>query len=158
MKSASIVELKKELKSLSAAQLLEVCMRLAKYKKDNKELLNYLLFEAGNEQAYLDSIKAEMDEQFEEMNSSNAYLTKKSLRKILRTINKYIKYSGLAETELELLIYFCKKIKTSSIHKFLKTNTVLNNLYHQQLKKIDKTLKSLHEDLQYDYRRELERL
>ncbi len=158
MKSASIAEIKKELKSLSDIQLLEVCMRLAKYKKDNKELLNYLLFEAENEHTYITSIKAEMDEQFEEMNVSNAYLSKKSLRKILRTISKYIKYSGTPETDLELLIYFCKKIKSSPINKFLKTNTVLNNLYLQQLKKIEKALGSLHEDLQFDYRKELERL
>lgn len=158
MKSASIAELKKELKSLSDTQLLEVCMRLAKYKKDNKELLNYLLFEAGNEQAYVNAIKAEMDEQFMEMNGSNAYLTKKSLRKILRNTSKYIKYSDSVDTEIELLIYFCKKIKTSAINKFLSSNTVLTNLYLQQLKKISKALQRLHEDLQYDYKRDLEQL
>lgn len=158
MKSASIAEIKKELKTFSETQLVEVCMRLAKYKKDNKELLNYLIFEAENEQAYIKAIKVEMDEQFMEMNVSNAYLSKKSLRKVLRGVSKYIKYSGNAETELELLIYFCKKIKTSSINKFLKSNTVLNNLYLQQMKKIEKALKGLHEDLQYDYRKELEGL
>jgi hypothetical protein len=158
MKSASIAELKKELKLLSETQLLETCLRLAKYKKDNKELLNYLLFEAGNEQAYIEAIKADMDEQFMEMNGSNAYLAKKSLRKILRTANKYIKYSGIVQTELELLIYFCKKIKTAPIYKFLRSNTVLNNLYLQQLKKIDKALDCLHEDLQFDYQREIEEL
>lgn len=158
MKSASIAEIKKELKTFSETQLVEVCMRLAKYKKDNKELLNYLIFEAENEQAYIKAIKTEIDEQFMEMNVSNAYLSKKSLRKVLRGVSKYIKYSGNSETELELLIYFCKKIKSSAINKFLKSNTVLNNLYLQQLKKIEKALKGLHEDLQYDYRKELEGL
>ncbi len=158
MKSASIAEIKKELKTFSQAQLVEVCMRLAKYKKDNKELLNYLIFEAEDEQPYIKAIKAEMDEQFMEMNVSNAYLSKKSLRKVLRGISKYIKYSGKAETELELLIYFCKKIRGSVIHKYMKTNTVLSNLYLQQLKKIEKALKGLHEDLQYDYRKEMEGL
>jgi hypothetical protein len=36
--------------------------------------------------------------------------------------------------------------------------TVLVNLYEQQLKKINTALKQLHEDLQYDYQRELDLL
>ena len=90
MKSASISDLKKELKTCSPTVLLEACMRLAKYKKDNKELLNYLLFEAGNEQAYINTLKIEIDELFAEMNESNGYLVKKGLRKILRTVAKHI--------------------------------------------------------------------
>ncbi|HVD98511.1 MAG TPA: hypothetical protein VNB90_09935 [Cytophagaceae bacterium] len=158
MKSASVAELKKELKSLSHPQLLEICMRLAKYKKDNKELLTYLVFEAENEQTYLSAIKAEMDDLFEEINYSNAYLAKKGLRKILRNLNKYIRYSGIVETEIEALIYFCKKIKNSRINTFMKSNQVLANLYEQQLKKINKAIGKLHEDLQYDYTKEMQGL
>jgi hypothetical protein len=32
---------------------------------------------------------------------------------------------------------------------------VINNLYQSQLKKIETVIESLHEDLQYDYRKEL---
>ncbi len=156
MKTATLSELKKELNTVAPKQILDICMRLAKYKKDNKELLTYLLFEAENEEAYIRGIKLQMDEQFSEMNKSNTYLAKKSLRKILRSTNKFIKYSGSKETEAELLIYFCLKVKKSGIR--IDSNTVLNNLYQQQLKKIDKALSSLHEDLQYDYKKELERL
>ncbi len=158
MKSASIAELKKELKSLSPMQLLDMCMRLAKYKKDNKELLTYLIFEAEDEQEYISSIKAEMDDLFEEINYSNAYLAKKGLRKILRNLSKYIRYSGVTETEIEVLLYFCKKIKASKINTFMRTNQVLTNLYLQQVKKINKAVSKLHEDLQYDYTKELERI
>ena len=156
MKTATLSELKKELNTVAPKQILDICMRLAKYKKDNKELLTYLLFESENEQAYIKGIKLQVDEQFSEMNKSNAYLAKKSLRKILRSINKYIKYSGAKETEAELLIYFCLKIKKSGIR--IDSTTVLTNLYQQQIKKINKALSSLHEDLQYDYKKELERL
>lgn len=156
MKSASISEIKKELSTLSSKELLEHCLRLAKYKKENKELLNYLLFEAGDEESYIESVKQEMDELFGEINRSNLYLVKKTLRKILRTTNKHIKYSGIKQTEIELLIYFCRKIKQSRIpiHK----NTVLTNLYQQQLKKIGKALSTLHEDLQFDYQETLTEL
>ena len=156
MKAASLSELKKELVTLSPSKVLELCMRLAKYKKDNKELLTYLLFEAGDEQAYIQNIKEEMHQQFQEINKSNVYLAKKSLRKILRSTNKFIKYSGSRQTEAELLIYFCNKIKKSGIQ--IRSSTVLTNLYDQQVKKIHKAISTLHEDLQYDYRRELEKI
>ena len=49
MKAFSLNELKNELSTLSPAKVLALCMRLAKYKKDNKELLTYLLFHAHDE-------------------------------------------------------------------------------------------------------------
>lgn len=149
MKAASINEIKKELQTLDSKGLRELCMRLAKYKKENKELLGYLLFEASNEAAYIRQVKEEIDTLFTEITDRNLYIVKKILRKILRFTNRQIKYSGLPETELELRIYFCEKIKEARVP--LTTGTVLYNLYQQQLKKIDKALSSLPEDLQGDY-------
>ena len=90
------------------------------------------------------------------MNKSNLYLAKKSLRKILRTINKFIRYSGNKQTEAELRIYYCVKLKSSGIE--IDNSQVLKNLYGNQIKKIESTLSKLHEDLQFDYRKELEDL
>lgn len=149
MKAASLKELKTELQTLSPEQVLDVCMHLAKYKKENKELLTYLLFQAGDEQSYIKEVKDHIEEQFESVNKSNLYLSKKMLRKILRTSNKFIKYSGSKQTEVELLIFFCKKLKSSGIP--LHENTALGNLYQRQIQKINKALVFLHEDLQYDY-------
>ena len=56
MKAASIHELQKELKELEQKQVMELCIRLAKYKKENKEFLSYLLFEAHDEKAYIKNI------------------------------------------------------------------------------------------------------
>jgi membrane-anchored protein YejM (alkaline phosphatase superfamily) len=156
MKASSLSELKNELSTLSPARVLALCMRLAKYKKENKEILSYLLFHSHDEQSYIENIKNEIDEKFEEINRSNIYYVKKSLRKILRNTNKYIKYSGAAQTETELLIHFCKKIKNARIP--LNTSTALSNLYLNQIKRINKAMTKLHEDLQYDYKKELESL
>jgi hypothetical protein len=156
MKSATLNELKKELQELSPKQMQDLCIRLAKYKKDNKELLTFLLFEAHDEQAYIQSIKEEVDELFTQVNRSSVYLAKKTLRKIVRTANKYIRYSGSKTVELEVLIYFCQKVKRSGIS--IHSSSVLENLYEQQLKKIRKALSTLHEDLQYDYKQEIEEL
>lgn len=154
MKAASVNEIKKELQTLDVKNLRELCMRLVKYKKENKELLTYLLYEADNEQSYISAVKEDMDELFTELPSrNNLYYVKKGLRKILRLVNKQIKYSGIKQTELELRIYFCSKIMEAKIP--LREGTVLYNLYQQQLKKIYAIVVKLPDDLQMDYQREI---
>jgi len=156
LKSASLNELKNELVGLKPNDIIALCIRLAKYKKDNKELLTYLLFEANDERGFIDGVKAEIDQQFESINKTNVYFAKKSLRKILRFANKNIKHSGAKQTEVDILIYFCSKLRGSGLP--IVTNSVLSNLYQRQVEKIQKSLSSLHEDLQYDYNDEMESL
>ncbi|MBL0184060.1 MAG: hypothetical protein IPP96_17970 [Chitinophagaceae bacterium] len=156
MKTATIAELKSELNNIPATELAELCVRLAKFKKENKELLTYLLFEAFDEDAYIESAKQEITRQFEEMNTSNLYFVKKTLRKILRYTGKITRFSGAAETEVRLLLFFCVTLKASGIP--FETNPVINNIYLNQLKKISKSIAGMHEDLQYDYVRELDTL
>ena len=64
MKTASVQELKQELQSVPPARLLELCLRLARFKKENKELLTYLLFEAHDEEGYINSVNQVIDEGF----------------------------------------------------------------------------------------------
>lgn len=156
MKASSLNELQKELATLPPKRVLEICSRLTKHKKENKELLTYLLFEAHDEESYIKNIKSEVDDQFSEMNSGNLYYVKKSLRKILRGINKFIKYSGIKETELALRIYFCGKIKESGIP--VHRNKLIINLYEGQVKKIKAALEKLHEDIQFDYKSGVEEI
>lgn len=156
MKTASISEIKQELTNASSKELLELCLRVIKYKKENKELLTYLLFEAHDLPSYIENIKKEMDENFLQINQSNLYLAKKSLRKILKTTNKYIKYTASKEGETELLIYFCNKIKTSGIK--INRSIALSNLYNNQIKKVAAVVETLHEDLQHDFTKEIDKL
>jgi len=156
MITASLHEIKKELHTLDSETITGLCMRLAKYKKENKELLNYLLFEAHDEQAYISMVRETINELFNALPARNLYLIKKTLRKILRFVNKQIKYSGIRQTEVELRVYFCTKIKEARIP--LSTGTVLFNLYQQQLNKINTAVAKLPEDLQSDYQQEIETL
>jgi hypothetical protein len=156
MNSASISEIKKELQRLDADALHAICLRLAKYKKENKELLSYLLSDAHDEAGYIRSVKEEMDVMFLDLDGRNLYIVKKMLRKILRMANRQIKYSGIPQTELELRIYFCEKVKEADIP--LTAGTVLYNLYQQQLKKITSVLAKLPEDYQVDYADAIEAL
>jgi hypothetical protein len=136
--------------------LVDLCLRLGRFRKDNKELLTYLLFEAGNEQAYVESVRKQIDEEFESINRSSLYFVKKSLRKIIRLINKYCRYSGIKETELELRLYFCSKLKSSGIP--MDKSAAIEAIFHQQLKKIDACMSSIHEDLQYEYVKKIDAL
>lgn len=154
MQSATISSLKKELQNVPQEALVELCLRMAKYKKENKELFHYLLFENTHEQHYIDTIKEMLETEFEKVNISNLFFAKKGIRRILRLANKHIHYSGLAETEIQVLIHFCKQMKILKID--FTTSAAMQNLYNNQLKKIRKSINTLHEDLQYDYEKEME--
>jgi len=156
MKAASITELKRELANLNPKDLLETFIRVAKYKKENKELLSYLLFDADDQLAYIQNIKDEMDLQFTDIKKYNTYNATKVLRKALRMVNKYIKFSANKQTEVELLIYYCNKVKDSGINIY--RHAALLNLYKRQIEKIEKAISHLHEDLQYDFQQRMKEL
>lgn len=154
MKAASIHQIKKELSSRSPSEILEICLRLGKFKKDNKELITYLLFEADDEKGYIAYVNEEVTHLFTEINTSNLYYTKKGLRKIVRYIDKCIRYSGLGETAIQIRIHFTKEMKNMRIN--WKRSVLINNIYERQLKKISTQISKLHADLQYDYKQEME--
>lgn len=156
MKTKSLKEIKDELKHLSKEDLMELILNLSKYKKENKELLVYLLFEIENEADFIQSIKVEMDDGFELLKKQTFYHSKKSARKILRITKKYIRYSKKKETEVELLIYYCSKF--TELPNSFKESKAMKNIYVKQLEIAEKAIAKLHEDLQYDYKREIAEL
>lgn len=156
MKAVSVVTIRKELKHRSSEELAELCLRLARFKKENKELLTYLLFESHDESGYIETVKVEISQQFEDINTNSYFYIKKSVRKILRNLKKYARYSLKKETEVELLLHFCAILIDfkPSIFK----NVTLSNLYDRQILALKKIISGLHEDLQYDYNLILEEL
>ena len=153
MKTATVKQLKQELERHSPTELVEICLRLSKFKKENKELLTYLLYEASDENSFINGVKLEIKQQFTEINISSYYFMKKSVRKILRNTKKYIRYSKKKETEVELLMYFCYELK--KLEPSIDGNTVLQNIFNRQIEAINKAIETLHEDLRYDYELEL---
>lgn len=153
MQSKSIKEIRDELKNYPEEELRELCLRMAKFKKDNKELLSYLLFESENEEGYIQSVKEEIDLAFKTMNRKGAYQTKKSLRKILKDTNQSIRYSGNKRTEAELLIYYCRKMRGAKLP--FSSSPVLRNMYARQVQLIEAAVGKLHEDLQYDFEEDI---
>ncbi|WP_100613030.1 hypothetical protein [Confluentibacter lentus] len=156
MKAILLKDIKQELNHLSSNELQEICLRLSRFKKENKELLSYLLFQSANEDAYIESIKKAIDEGFESININSYFYIRKSMRKILTQTKKYIRYSQKKETEVELLLYFCEKMK--AFKPSIKNSLQLENIYKRQISLIKKIVSSLHEDLQYDYNLAIEDL
>jgi hypothetical protein len=155
MKLEKLSDFKKILVKLSNSELTEICLRLAKYKKENKELISYLLFDIEEPMKYAEDIKSFLISDFENMQKHYFYSTK-SLRKIIRLINRFAKYTGSKQVEIELSMWFCSNylqfVDLKTTHKPLQT------LLNRQIEKIIKLMDKLHEDLQFDYQKELELL
>ncbi|HEY5405971.1 MAG TPA: hypothetical protein VIJ92_02750 [Ginsengibacter sp.] len=155
MKASSLNDIKKELEHKNNEELLSYCMKLAKFKKENKEFLTFLLFEESDLATYIDNIKNETTRHFEDINFSNVYFVKKSLRKILKYVNKQIKFVSSKQAEAEILIHFCNAIIDYSLP--LSKSKQLLNLYEAQLGKVSSVLSTLHPDLQYDLEKQLKK-
>ncbi|MCI2229636.1 hypothetical protein MC378_10710 [Polaribacter sp. MSW13] len=156
MKAVTVKKIKDELAHQSTSELIELCLQLSKFKKENKELLTYLLFESHNEERYIESVKAYVDELFEQINIKSYFYIRKSVRKILTLTKKYIRYSKKKETEVELLLHFCRKLK--DFKPSIKKSPRLIATFDRQIILIKKAVETLHEDLQYDYQLELNNL
>lgn len=156
MEIASIKELRKSLSEKTPKELLELCLQMAKYKKENKEYLTYLIYEAPNEAAYVEGVKRLLASEFEDLDRSSFYRLKKGVRKALRLCIKYIRYSKNKATEAELRLTFCKELV--QMRPSIKRSTILKNIYYQQRKMTLKAVDKLHEDLQFDYEEELREL
>ena len=156
MKSASLAQIRKELKTLSREEVTELCNKLIKYKRDNKELINYLMFETADEDAYVVQIKEDVTEAFAATNTRGFYLAKKSIRRALRIATKYIKYSDVPETELDVLLHFCEEMRALNLD--FRRSKVMTNLYERQVVKIRDVYSDLHEDLQFDFKARIDSL
>jgi len=156
MKPVTIKKIKDELHYKSTQELIELCLKLSKFKKENKELLSYLLFDVEDEVTYIYNVNEYSTLLFGDINTKSFFYIRKSVRKILKLTKKYIRYSKKKETEVELLLHFCKELKKLS--PSISKSPRLLNVYNRQLILIKKAIATLHEDLQYDYQLEFDQL
>lgn len=144
-------DIKKELQHLSGLQIADLCLRLARHKKENKELLAYLLFESNNQADFVEKVKAETGFMFSQL-PVRSYEAAKYLRKILRLIGKYIKFMASKEAEIDLLLNFCANyIQYADRRTAYKP---LRLILIRQIEKIRTSIGKLHDDLQLDFTNE----
>lgn len=154
--TASVKIIKEELSTLTNKELVAVIGSLIRFKKENKELVTYLLFDSKDELAYVNSVRKEMEAELEIVNRFNARNFIKHIRKVLRNTKKAIRFSGKAETEVQLLMHFLTILQEKNIpfHRF----KALTIIWDRTVYTIDKAISLLHEDLRHDYGVELKTL
>ncbi|MFT7345370.1 MAG: hypothetical protein ACI9XP_001965 [Lentimonas sp.] len=153
---SSLKDIKSELKNATKGEVEEICLRLIKHKKENKELINYLLYYQNSHDTYIEETLEEMHQDLTSLNTDSYFYMKKTIRKALNKLKKNIRFSQSKEVEIHLLMAFCKELK--QIKPSIFKSTVLRNLYDRQINAVEKALTVLPEDLQYDYRQEIESL
>lgn len=156
MKIASLAEIKKELAHLSEIELKNLIIDLSKFSTENKSYLFFKLYERDNPGLYVEMVKEEIEMEFVKANTRHYHFAKKSIQAIRRKLNKYLKLSKDKTAQIELILFFCEKMR---LYGFLQFNhPVINNLYSIQIGKVEKLISGLHEDLQYDYEFQIEEL
>jgi hypothetical protein len=135
---------------------MELLLRLARFKKENKELLTYILFESANEHEYVEQVKKEISEEMEEIDGLPGYQYKKQFRKIQRKINKPIKYIGNKSATAELYLHMVRMISGKKKNNYLAT--FLNKSAEQYISKIEKLLPGIEDDLAADLRKQLKQI
>lgn len=154
MKSVSSHDIRTQLLQANHAELVEYCLRLIRFKKENKELLTFVLFDADDPSGFTQRVKDEIDTSFGEMNITSVYFVKKSLRKIIRYLNKYSRIAGSKLVEAELFAEFCMQLK--KLPPSVSGHKQIAKIHDTLRVKIESAISSLHPDLQYDVRKQLE--
>ena len=156
MKIPSLAQLKKELSYLNEKELIELVADLSKFSRDNKSYLFFKLNEKDQPQLYVEMVQEELELDFQNARVDHSYYAKKSAQKLRRKMNKLLKLSKVKTDQIEVLLFFCEKLKE---YGFLRhRNQVLDNIYQMQLAKAVKLISGLHEDLQFDYEGRVEEL
>ena len=108
----------------------------------------------SNVNSTINSIKDEIDLAFKEINRTSYYYLKKSIRKILRNTKKNIRYSKKKQTEVELILFYCNKLKNLSPP--ISKSIPLTRIFEREILRVEKIVTKLDADLQYDYGNEIE--
>jgi hypothetical protein len=156
MRPASLAQIKTELKGKSREELLELCVKLAKFKVLNKEYLTYLIFEEEQETEFVLLVKETMQDMLGTMNTDSLFYMKKTIRKVLRYVKKCIAFSKKPPTEVELLLSFLEAIQ--NVEPSIFRSRVLKNMYYRQKEMMQKKLQKLHPDMAYDFQKRLDGL
>jgi hypothetical protein len=156
MYTAGVKEIRQELEAQSAKELINIIQRLARFKKENKELLTFLLFEAHDIDTHLAAVREELLASMLDIHPDRVYLAKKTIRKTLRIANKHVKLIGSKSAEAEIRLHVCRLLQQSSLP--IDRNPVLLRIFQTQLRTARKAIAALHEDLQWELLREADRL
>ncbi len=149
MKTESLNSLRKHLSTLSSMELAQLCVDMAKYRKENKEYLQYLLFERHDHDILITDIVTSLDETMKNLSRTPSTRVKE-VRKVQKEIKKYIRFIKNPVYELQLLLWFSDALALIAESRIARPHFI--SLYAAQVKRMTIIFDKLHEDIQYDYR------
>lgn len=156
IKPASLKTIKQELSLLPNQEVIQILLKLVRHRKENKELVSFILFDSKDEASYIRQMKLDMDESMKPVTLSNYATSLKYIRRVLRNTKKIARYSTHNEMEVELLMHFCSILKSKNLP--VKEVKGLSKMWDRCIQCILKAISTLHEDLKYDYQTELDTL
>lgn len=156
MYTAGVREIRQELEAQSPKELINIIQRLARFKKENKELLTFLLFEAHDLDGHLAAVREELLTSMLDIQPERIYLAKKTVRKTLHIANKHIRLIGSKAAEAEIRLHVCRLLQQSGLP--IERNPVLQRIFQTQMRTARKAIDTLHEDLQWELLREADKL
>lgn len=157
MKSYSLNDIKKEITHLQQKDLIQLCVNVAKFKKENKDYISFILFESHNKRAYLEDVKNDIKSQIISFEGNYfKYDFKKKLRVLKSFLVRNNKYLNDKALSVEMYIFLCNELRQDG-YPYMKHGE-FDTFYGQQIKKISNFIATLHEDLRYDFGQQLEEL
>jgi hypothetical protein len=142
---------------LPPQRLAELCSALAKYKKEIKEYLGYLLFDDSDRVAYVEEVGHELRALVEAIDpSQNAYFTKKNLRRIQRAMNRYCRFVGEPGAAAEIRLQFLRALQNTAIP--FRQHAQLQNIVDQEKKRTRMLIEDIHEDIRTDFEKALDEI
>ena len=156
MYTAGVREIRQELEAQTPKELINIIQRLARFKKENKELLTFLLFEAHDLDGHLATVREELLTSMLDIQPERIYLAKKTVRKTLRIANKHIRLIGSKAAEAEIRLHVCRLLQQSGLP--IERNPVLQRIFQTQMRTARKAIDTLHEDLQWELLREADKI
>lgn len=154
IKPASLKVIKQELSLLSHQELIQIMLKLVRHRKENKELVSFILFDSKDETSFTQQMKLDMDELMEPVTRFNYATSLKYIRRVLRNTKKVARYSAHNEMEVELLMHFCSILKSKNLP--IKDVKALSKMWDRCIQSMLKGISTLHDDLKYDYQTELD--
>ena len=110
---------------------------------------------ADTKDVYIGSIKEIIINEFDDLHPS-IYYVKKQLSKLIRIMNKHIKFISEKDKEIEIVLCFCDEFIK---HPIVKAGyKALSMILYRQLKRANKILPKLNEDLHFDYQQIFDQL
>lgn len=155
IEKVALADIKQALQQATPNELRDLCVRLARFKQDNKQLLHYALFYQDRPEVFIEEVNVRLKEAVETFNYSHAYWVKKGLRKWQRQVNLLGRISGEPWVQAKLQgMYALACYEAAS--KVAATE-VLTNLCAQATKKFYAQVAKLEADWQHDLTRTFER-